>query len=183
MTRFRVPRLVAERTDSLEFFLRVGWIADGLGLLRDGLLVCVLLALAWADVRRGVLPNVCVLPAGAAGLVLSAASDPERWWVYPASAAGVGAGLLVIAVFYQRGLGMGDVKMGAMMGAFLGPYAFLAVFFGAVLGMLVAGALIGLRRIGTRTPVPFGAFMAAGGAATLICGPEAYGWYVELAFG
>lgn len=154
-----------------------------LPLARDGLLVCVLVALAWVDVRRGLLPNAIVLPSGVAGLILSVASDPERWWLYPAGALGVGAGLLTIAVTYPGGLGMGDVKMGGMMGAFLGPYAFMAVFFGAVLVTLVAGVLAGLQKIGRRTPLPFGAFMAAGGVVVLSCGAEIYAWYVGLVAG
>lgn len=149
-------------------------------LARDGLLVCVLAALAWTDVRSGVLPNVVVLPAGVAGLLLSVASDLERWWAYPAGVAGVGAFLFVLAAAYPGGLGMGDVKMGGMLGAFLGPQAFVAVFLGAALGTLVAGALMGLGRICPRTPLPFGAFMAAGGLVTLSFNGEALGWYAPL---
>ena len=148
---------------------------------RDGLLVCVLLALAAVDVRRGLLPNVIVIPAGLAGLLLSIVSDLDRWWAYPAGVAGVGAFLFALAVAYPGGLGMGDVKMGGMMGAFLGPHAFLALFCGAVLGTLVAGALMGLGRICPRTPLPFGAFMAVGGFVTLFFGDDVFGWYAELA--
>lgn len=152
-----------------------------LALARDGLLVCVLAVLAASDIRHGVLPNVVVVPAGVAGLFLSLVSDPGRWWAYPAGVAGVGAVLFAFAVVYPGGLGMGDVKMGGMMGAFLGPQAFVAVFFGAVVGTLVAGALIFLGRIGPRTPLPFGAFMAIGGTATLFFGTEVYDWYAGLA--
>lgn len=152
-----------------------------LSFARDGLLVCVLAALATVDIRRGVLPNAIVLPAGVAGLLLSVATDFGRWWAYPAGVAGVGGSLLVLAAAYPGGLGMGDVKMGGMLGAFLGPQAFVAVFLGAVLGTLVAGVLLGLGRIGRRTPLPFGAFLAAGGMVTLLWGGDVFDWYLVLA--
>ena len=154
-----------------------------LAFLRDGLLLGVLLVLAGVDLRLGLLPNVVVVPAGLAGLLLSVGADPDRWWVYPAAVGGVGVGLFVVAAAYPGGLGMGDVKMGGMLGAFLGPYAFMAVFLGALLGTLVAVVLIGVGKIGRRTPLPFGAFMAAGGGLTLALGTEIYAWYAGLVFG
>ena len=148
-----------------------------LALVRDGALICALVALAVVDVRRGLLPNVIVLPAGIVGLVLAMASDPERWWAYPSSAVGVGLGLFVLAAAYPGGMGMGDVKMGGMMGAFLGPHAFVAVFLGAVFGSVVGGALVLSGRMGRRTPMPFGSFMAIGGLVVLVFGPGIYGWH------
>jgi leader peptidase (prepilin peptidase)/N-methyltransferase len=95
-------------------------------------LISVLVALAGTDLEHRLLPNAIVVPATVVGLLLSAVIDPKGWWVYPLSAVAVAAGLFALAVAYPGGMGMGDVKMGVMLGAFLGPYAALVVFLGAL---------------------------------------------------
>ncbi len=70
--------------------------------------------------------------------------------------------------------------MGGMLGAFLGPYAFLAVFLGAFAGALTSGALMILGKAGRQTRLPFGTFMALGGVAALFFGPELWGLYLGL---
>lgn len=66
--------------------------------------------------------------------------------------------------------------MGAMLGAFLGGYAALAVFAGAVVG----GALMAVGRAGRRARLPFGSFMALGSIAALFFGPGMWGGYLRL---
>jgi leader peptidase (prepilin peptidase) / N-methyltransferase len=143
-------------------------------------LISVLVALAAIDLEHRLLPNAIVLPAAVVGLFLSVLGDPGGWWIYPASAAVVGGGLFALAAAYSGGMGMGDVKMGAMLGMFLGPYAALAVFFGAALGAVAGGVLMGLGKVGRRYPIPFGVFMAAGGVISLFFGPELWGGYLDL---
>ncbi|MCA3749075.1 MAG: prepilin peptidase [Rubrobacter sp.] len=152
----------------------------GLRLVAALALLAALVVLAATDLEHRLLPNAVVLPAAAAGLLLSAAADPGRWWVYPLSALGVAGGLLALALARPGGMGMGDVKMGGMLGAFLGPYAFLAVFLGAFAGALTSGALMILGKAGRQTRLPFGTFMALGGVAALFFGPELWGLYLGL---
>lgn len=152
----------------------------GLALAEALVLVSVLVTLAATDLERGLLPNAVVLPATLVGLAFSIALDPARWWVYVVSAAGVAAGLFALVLAYPRGMGMGDVKMGAMLGAFLGPYAALAVFVGALLGGLVGGVLIASGKMEPRTAMPFGVFLSVGGVLVLFFGQEAWGWYRGL---
>ncbi|WP_119067176.1 prepilin peptidase [Rubrobacter indicoceani] len=143
-------------------------------------LVAVLVVLAATDLEHRLLPNAVVGPAAVAGLVLSVPARPEWWWVYPVSGLAAGAGLFLIASLYPGGMGMGDVKMAAMLGFFLGPYAFLAVFLGALLGTLVSVALIAARRMGRRSLIPFGTFMAAGALVVLFLGPALWNGYLGL---
>ncbi|WP_233452002.1 prepilin peptidase [Rubrobacter xylanophilus] len=152
----------------------------GVRLILALVLLAALVALAATDLEHRLLPNAVVLPAAAAGLILSAAAEPTRWWVYPLSALGVAGGLLALALARPGGMGMGDVKMGGMLGAFLGPYAFLAVFLGALGGTLVSGGLMALGKAGRESRLPFGTFMALGGAAALFFGPELWGLYLGL---
>ena len=99
---------------------------------RLSLSLVLISVLAGTDLEHRLLPNAIVVPATVVGLLLSAVIDPEGWWVYPLSAVAVAAGLFALAVAYPGGMGMGDVKMGVMLGAFLGPYAALVVFLGAL---------------------------------------------------
>jgi leader peptidase (prepilin peptidase)/N-methyltransferase len=152
----------------------------GLQLLSALVLIFTLLALAGIDLEHQLLPNVIVGPAAVAGLALSILESPERWWLYPVSALVVAGGLFALALAYPGGMGMGDVKMGGMLGAFLGPYAALAVFLGAVCGALVGGVLMSLGKMRRRSALPFGVFMALGGIVALFVGPQLWGFYLDL---
>lgn len=155
----------------------------GVDLLSALVFVSGLVALAGIDLEHRLLPNVIVGPAAVAGLVLSGVSDPARWWVYLVSVVAVAGGLFALALAYPGGMGMGDVKMGGMLGAFLGPYAALAVFVGALAGALVGGLLMAAGKIRRRSALPFGVFLAFGGVVVLFVGPEAWDLYLDLVRG
>ncbi len=146
-------------------------------------LISVLVALAGTDFEYRLLPNAIVVPAAVVGFLLSAVVDPEGWWIYLVSAVAVAAGLFALALAYPGGMGMGDVKMGGMLGAFLGPYAALAVFIGALLGALVGGVLMVTGTIERGSALPFGVFLALAGVFTLFLGQDAWGWYLRLVRG
>jgi leader peptidase (prepilin peptidase) / N-methyltransferase len=144
-------------------------------------LISTLIALAGIDLEHRLLPNAIVGPAALAGLSLSILASPEWWWVYPVSALAVAGGLFALAVAYPGGMGMGDVKMGGMLGAFLGPYAALAVFLGAFVGAITGGLLMATGKIQRRHALPFGVFMALGGILALFVGPQLWELYLDLA--
>ena len=145
--------------------------------------VGVLVALAGTDIEYRLLPNWIVGPAAVVGLVLSVLVDPERWWVYVVSMVAVAGALFALVLAYPRGMGMGDVKMAGMLGAFLGPYAGLAVFLGAFVGMVVSLALMAVGVMGRRAAIPFGAFLAIGGVVTLFVGRDLWNVYIDFVGG
>jgi leader peptidase (prepilin peptidase)/N-methyltransferase len=157
----------------------------GLGpdLLSALALILALIALAGTDLEHRLLPNALVGPAALVGFTLSVLDSPERWWVYLVSTLAVAGGLFALAFAYPGGMGMGDVKMGGMLGAFLGPYAALAVFLGALCGAIIGGLLMVAGKMQRRHALPFGVFMALGGIVTLFVGPELWGLYLDLAGG
>ncbi len=67
-----------------------------------------------------------------------------------------------------------------MLGAFLGLYALLAVFLGALLGAITAGVLMATGRMQRRTALPFGVFLAIAGVVVSFLGPQIWGSYTEL---
>jgi leader peptidase (prepilin peptidase)/N-methyltransferase len=77
-----------------------------------------------------------------------------------------------------EGLGMGDVKMMAMVGAFLGwKGVLLTLFAGSLLGSLVGLALMAARGKDLKTALPFGSFLGIAATATLFLGPPLIDWY------
>jgi leader peptidase (prepilin peptidase)/N-methyltransferase len=93
----------------------------------------------------------------------------------------VGAGglLFLAALAYPRGMGMGDVKLAAVMGLFLGRNV-----AAAILVALLAGSLVGLAMIARhgadarKRAIPFGPFLALGGVVGLLLGDELVDWYL-----
>lgn len=143
-------------------------------------LIGVLIALAGIDLEHQLLPNTIVGPAAIIGFALSVLANPSEWWVYLLSAAALAGALFALAILYSGGMGMGDVKMGGMLGLFLGPYALLAVFLGALAGALAGGVLMTAGKMQRRTPLPFGVFMAFGGLLSLFAGPWLWGMYTGM---
>jgi leader peptidase (prepilin peptidase) / N-methyltransferase len=101
--------------------------------------------------------------------------------------AGAASGLLwVVAEGYFRargreGMGLGDVKMMAMAGAFLGlERGLLTILVGSILGSLIGGAVIALWRKGRDFELPFGTFLGAGAMLVVFFGSATLAWYRSL---
>jgi leader peptidase (prepilin peptidase)/N-methyltransferase len=92
--------------------------------------------------------------------------DPGIEWLVSALAAG--GFFLALALVYPAGLGMGDVKLAAFLGAWLGRDVFIALVVGSLLGAVMAIAVLGLRGAGgRRSMLPYGPSLAAGGVVAL----------------
>ncbi len=134
-------------------------------------LTAVSIALALIDLDTKRLPNVIVIPALLAGVVLLGAAAVVRGDLIALAGAGIGgAGLfllyLILAIASRGGMGMGDVKLAAVLGLYLGFLgwgnllvgAFAAFVFGGVFGLF----LIIVRRAGRKSAIPFGPWMILG---------------------
>jgi leader peptidase (prepilin peptidase)/N-methyltransferase len=149
------------------------------------ILGCALIVLFAIDLEHHLLPNAITLPAIVVGFALSFAAEPG--WLASLIGAAVGAGLLygVAEAYYrirgEEGLGMGDVKMLAMIGAFLGwKLTILTVMLASFAGSIVGVALIATHRGGLKYALPFGTFLALGAAAAATVGPRLLDWYLGL---
>jgi leader peptidase (prepilin peptidase)/N-methyltransferase len=145
------------------------------------LLAVVLLVVACIDLAHTIIPDAITLPGILAGLLASLVLTPVG---IGNALIGVllGGGLFfVIAVLSRGGMGGGDIKLIAMIGAFLGWQAVLAtIFLGAFLGALMGLTLMLLRQKGRKDPLPFGPFLAMGGLLTMVWGEELVAWYQQL---
>ena len=136
----------------------------------------VLVAVTVTDVERRIVPNRVVLPALAAALAARTALDPSLRWVLAAVA--VGGIFLVLAVVYPAGMGMGDVKLAAFLGSWLGWQALTAVLLGSLAaGVPAVAILVRQGRSARKVGIPFAPFLALGGVIALLAGPALVDWY------
>jgi leader peptidase (prepilin peptidase)/N-methyltransferase len=144
-------------------------------------LVAVLVPVALIDYDHRIIPNKLTLPAAIVaigiGLVTRPAGVPEQL----ISGAAAGGFLLVFALAYPRGMGMGDVKLAAVLGLFLGRSVAVAMLSGVLIGAIVGGVVMARVGVsaGRKTAVPFGPFLALGGVIALLVGPEIVHWYLH----
>ena len=144
-----------------------------------------MIVLALIDADHRILPNVITLPGAVVGFAF-ALFDPRVEWVDSLIGGLLGGGLLYfVAWAYLRlrgreGMGMGDVKMMLLVGAFLGwQGALITIFLGSLIGSVVGIAMIKLTRKGWEYALPFGTFLAAAGVIADFYGQELFTWYVR----
>jgi leader peptidase (prepilin peptidase)/N-methyltransferase len=161
-----------------------GWMAwrHGFGLegLRGAIFGTILIGIAFTDAREYIIPDEFSLGGLVIGLLFAAAGGLAAFQVAALGAA-VGFALLWLVgaagtwVFKEEAMGGGDIKMMAMVGAFVGwQGVLLTVFLGALLGTLV---FLPLMLMGRKKLVPFGVFLAMGGVAAYLFGPAIFEWY------
>lgn len=148
--------------------------------------LCALIVVTFVDIDHQIIPDPVSLPGIAVGLTASAVTGQPGW---RASLVGIliGGGILwAVAEGYQRltgreGMGGGDVKLLAMIGAFLGWRAVpVTLLIGSLTGTVVGLALILFQSRDSRTPIPFGPFLALGAVSALFFGEELIDWYLTL---
>ena len=144
---------------------------------------CALIVLFAIDLEHHLLPNAITLPGIVAGFLFSFVTDPG----WTASLVGIvfGGGLLyAIAEAYYRirheeGLGMGDVKMLAMIGAFIGwQLTLLTLMTASLAGSVIGLGLLATGRGSMKYALPFGTFLALGAAFAAVLGPGLLDWYL-----
>jgi leader peptidase (prepilin peptidase)/N-methyltransferase len=130
-----------------------------------------------------VIPNAVLLVGAVIGVAIAAATDPGGLAERGIAAAGAGGFLFCVALAYPRGMGMGDVKLVAVMGLYLGRSVVPAVLIAFAAGALVGLVLIALRGAAARKQaVPFGPFLALGGVVGLWFGDAILDWYLDSFF-
>ena len=166
-----------------------GFIAWRFGVSPTALVYAVLLSalivISFIDLDHMIVPDRITLPGMALGLVVGTLLLP-RWWD---SLGGflLGGGLLYFMawispyLFGKEGMGGGDIKLLAMIGAFLGwKQVLLTVIVGGILGAVVGVSLIGARVMARGAYIPFGPFLSLGAVVAMLYGTEILGWYGAL---
>ena len=175
----------------------------------NSLFLSMVIVLIFIDYHHQILPNVITLPGTLAGILLSSFQAPDLYadvfsfrlaslfgmenirftlpWVGSILGAVIWGGMLyIVGMGYFKlrkiqGLGMGDVKMIAMVGAFLGiRLAFVTIFAGSLLGLIFGISLMLLGRANMRTKLAFGVFLGIGSVLSLFYGLPLLRWYLRM---
>lgn len=147
------------------------------------LFACAMIVLFAIDLRHRILPNVITLPGIVVGFILSFVLPPG-WRESLIGLLAGGGVLFAIAEAYYRlrgveGLGMGDVKMLAMIGAFLGwKLMLLTLVLASFAGSFVGIGMMASGRGGMKAALPFGTFLAVGALFAAVAGEPVLEWYL-----
>jgi len=182
---------ISWRYPLLELVMSVSWglLAWHFGAVPELVVALCLFFLLWVlsfiDLETGLLPNVLTYPGIALGLFFS-------WWLSNwqdaliGAIAGYGIFWLIARLFLRltgrEGMGYGDFKLLAMLGAFMGWQALpFIIFASSVVGTFAGVIILLLARQGLRAEIPFGPYLAAAGMVWFVWGSEVLAWYLGLA--
>jgi leader peptidase (prepilin peptidase) / N-methyltransferase len=175
----------------------------------NSLFLSILIILIFTDYHHQILPDKLTIPGAIAGLLLSPFQTPEvftdvfslkaaEWFginnfspgfplIASLLSAIIGGGILfLVAIAYEKlrkrqGMGMGDIKMMSMVGAFLGwRLALLSIFAGSLIGTILAVFLIVFRNMNLQSKLAFGVFLGIGSAFSLFYGLPFLRWYLNI---
>jgi leader peptidase (prepilin peptidase)/N-methyltransferase len=150
------------------------------------LLAAALVVITFIDLDHQIIPDVISLPGIPLGFLLTFLVP---WLSWSDSLLGilVGGGSLacVAGAYYlltrNEGMGMGDIKLLAMLGAFMGWKAILpTIFLGSLIGSLVGVPLMLIKRASGKLAIPFGPFLSLGAVIYLLWGPDLISWYLSF---
>ena len=139
--------------------------------------VLLLVPITFIDLDHRIIPNKLTALGAVVAIALVAILEPGQLAEHLIAGVAAGGFLLLAAIAYPAGMGMGDVKLAGVMGLFLGRAIAPAMF-----AALVAGSLVGIvvmRRHGRKAGVPFGPFLALGGLVGLFAGDALVDWYLD----
>lgn len=150
------------------------------------ILSSALIIIAFIDLNEQVIPEVISLPGMVIGLILGF-FVPYISFINSALGIVIGGGIILVIrlagslIFKKESMGIGDIELAAMIGAFLGwRYIMISLFLGFFLGAL-AGIILILSKIKSREDViPFGPFIVLGSFITLLWGENIISWYIGI---
>ena len=150
------------------------------------ILSSALIIIAFIDLQEQMIPDVISLPGIVVGLILSFIV-PYISFINSALGALVGGGIILIIawvgsiIFKKEAMGGGDVKLTAMIGAFLGwRYTIISLFLGFFIGALIGIILIMTKIKKREDAIPFGPFIVLGSIITLLWGEKILSWYIGI---
>jgi leader peptidase (prepilin peptidase)/N-methyltransferase len=143
--------------------------------------VTVLMAVTLTDLERRLIPNKILIVGAVFAIAIATLADPAGLPERGIAAVAAGGLLFAAALAYPRGMGLGDVKLAATMGLFLGRNVGPALLVALLAGSLVGMAMIAREGAAARKKaIPFGPFLALGGVVGLLAGDQIVSWYLGI---
>ena len=143
--------------------------------------VLLLVPVTVIDLDFRIIPNKLMIAGTVVALAILALTSPDEIPEHLIAAVAAGGFLLVAAIAYPSGMGMGDVKLAFVMGLFLGREVGVAMLCALVAGSVVGIAVMARKGTaeGRKTAIPFGPFLAFGGIVGLLAGEPIVDWYLR----
>jgi leader peptidase (prepilin peptidase)/N-methyltransferase len=146
----------------------------------DLVFVTMLAAVTLTDLEQRIIPNRILTAGAVLCLVIAAPTDPGSLPERAIAAAAAGGLLFLVVLAYPKGMGLGDVKLTATMGLFLGRAVAPALLVALLTGSLVGLALIAHHGSSARKmAIPFGPFLALGGVVGMLAGDQLIDLYLS----
>jgi leader peptidase (prepilin peptidase)/N-methyltransferase len=143
--------------------------------------VTILVTASLVDLHDRIIPNELVIFGLAVGLAMVFIIPyPEKGWLSALEGAGAGFVLLLsLALLVKGGMGLGDVKLAAVIGLFLGVrWVGMGLIFAFLIGGLAGAIMLLLRLVKRKDYIPFGPYLAIGAAVTALYGLRIWDWYI-----
>jgi len=150
-------------------------------LLADLVFVATLVVITVTDIEHRIVPNKVLAPVAVIGVLSQVLTNSGDWLSWTLAAV-IGFSLMLIAALaYPGGMGMGDVKLAGVMGIYLGVALAPALLIAFLLGTIAGVAVMAKKgvEIGRKTALPFGPYMAIGGFIALLYGDQMVQWYLD----
>ena len=147
-----------------------------------------LVIISFIDLQHQIIPDVISLPGILFGLAVSFLFSHITWYDSLIGIIAGGGSLYLIAVVFEKltgkeGMGGGDIKLLAMIGAWMGWKALpFIVLLSSFTGSIIGGVSLLISRQGLRTKIPFGPFLALGALIYIFFGKELKLWYFQLIY-
>ena len=137
-------------------------------------LLAVLVRVTISDLEERRIKNVVTIPAAIAAFVIGLVLNPSGLPGQVVAGVATGAFLTLFAVLSRGGLGMGDAKLGVVLGLYLSRYVVVAMVVGLVTSAIFSLGVLAVRgiRVGRKTSIPLGPFLALGGVVAVLAGPS-----------
>jgi leader peptidase (prepilin peptidase) / N-methyltransferase len=143
--------------------------------------VLLLVPVTLIDLDHRIIPNKLMLVGTIVSLAIVLLTQPDNLTEHLIAAGAAGGFLLIAALAYPAGMGMGDVKLAGVMGLFLGRAVGPAMLVALVSGTVVGAVIIARKgaKEGRKTAIPFGPYLALGGLVALFAGDAIVDWYLD----
>ena len=147
-------------------------------------MVLLLVPVALIDLDTQTIPNKLMIVGAVAAPAIVLLTEPDAITEHLIACVAGGGFFLLAVLAYPRGMGMGDIKLAAVLGLFLGRAVAPAIFIALVAGTVVGGLIMARKGMqeGRKTKVPFGPFLALGGYVALFAGDAMVDWYLDAFF-
>jgi leader peptidase (prepilin peptidase)/N-methyltransferase len=164
------------------FFSRTGWSGE---FIKLSALTLILIPVAFIDLEHKLILNVFTFPGIVLGTVLQLWLNPSEWST-PLLGIVAGGGFIYLVRLFgnlalrQESMGLGDLKLAAMIGAFIGPKVVLVLFLAFFLAAPVAAMVMASHRSTARKEIPFGPFIVAATIVFILVGDQLVRIYLQV---